>query len=687
MCTCTARQPFGIRTLYSHTFCISDSSCSTTFPQIDEFMPVPKVAEDWVVATPKLKDSNPASHDAHTYQSTKERTTAQGHHKEIFALPAKIAMTAEEQNAAIRAAFTNDDTMPQETELRDAIGKNRPSLVHPRERALLHRAAELIDAYSKNGCPADCGADWTKDQIEAAIRRGPHPSATNLDAKEALFAETDDKVRNGYAKVVRYGDIKHKLPKKLKISPVAMIPHKSRSFRTILDLSFQLRHMGKLMDSVNSATVKQAPAESMIQLGQCVQRLIALLADNYDPNQPFLFSKLDIKDGFWRMAVNDENAWNFCYVLPSDDPNVDIDDVKIVVPNCLQMGWCESPPFFCAASETARDVIESLLQEVTLPEHPFEDKMLDKAREAAWHRLSAAASYVNLVEVFVDDFIGATNNSAMKHLEHFSRAMLFGVHSIFPPPAVSGHHGQDPVSQKKLAQGEGSWETTKEILGWLVDGANFTIQLMPDKVDKICKLIKRVCKAKTVPLQRYQELAGKLQHASFGVPGGKGLFSPVHRAMKTTAKHIPITPELIQTLKDWRTLIQLMTSNPTPVQLLVSEFPNIIEYTDACKLGAGGVITPGMDPFQHWVWQYEWPLDIQQELVTDKNRNGKLTINDLELAGLVLGWLVLEYVCANLTYKHVGMFCDNTSAVSWAYKGHTTTSLAAGRLLRLLAIR
>jgi len=78
-----------------------------------------------------------------------------------------------------------------------------------------------------------------------------------------------------------------------------------------------------------------------------------------------MFSKLDIKDGFWRMAVNDENTWNFCYVLPSDDPNIDIDDIKIVVPNCLQMGWCESPPFFCAASETACDVIESLLQEVT----------------------------------------------------------------------------------------------------------------------------------------------------------------------------------------------------------------------------------------------------------------------------------------------------------------------------------
>jgi len=41
-------------------------------------------------------------------------------------------MTAEEQDAAIRQAFTNEDTFPQEKELRQAIGKNRPSLVHPR---------------------------------------------------------------------------------------------------------------------------------------------------------------------------------------------------------------------------------------------------------------------------------------------------------------------------------------------------------------------------------------------------------------------------------------------------------------------------------------------------------------------------------------------------------------------------
>ena len=79
------------------------------------------------------------------------------------------------------------------------------------------------------------------------------------------------------------------------------------------------------MESVNSATKMQAPAESMVQLGNCVTRLIKMLADNYDLETPFKFAKLDIKDGYWRMRVSSKDAWNFCYVLPQTDPNTTLD--------------------------------------------------------------------------------------------------------------------------------------------------------------------------------------------------------------------------------------------------------------------------------------------------------------------------------------------------------------------------
>ena len=597
-----------------------------------------------------------------------------------------LALTPEEERATIRTAFYEDDTVPKEKILKTALGK-RPKLVRLTSFAKHHPAAALLDAYS-NGCPTNCGPNWSQEHIEAALRRGPHPSALSNDAKEALYQETQDKVNSGYARVVKYGDIKADLPKKLKISPVAMIPHKSRKFRTILDLSFRLRHNGRLLESVNSATVKQAPAESMIQLGNCIKRLVATLADNYDPDKPFYFAKLDIKDGFWRMAVADEDAWNFCYVLPPDQPGTTkLDDIKIVVPNSLQMGWCESPPFFCAASETARDVIEALLTEVKLPGHRLENDMLQHATTEAVDRLHAAAAYVNLLEVFVDDFIAITNNGSTEHLTHLSRAMLHGIHSVFPPPETSGHHGQDPISQKKLDEGEGTWNTTKEILGWIVNGTMFTVQLPPSKCQKIIKLCRKVANMKACKLQVFQELAGKLQHASFGVPGGKGLFSPIHRAMQGSKPYVRITKQLRSAILDWRPLIRDLANHPTPVRLLVSDFPQYVLYTDSCKIGAGGVVTPGLDGIPYVVWQFEWPEDIQNRLVTTENPKGDLTINDLELAGMVLGWLVLEYIWTKLSFKHIGLFCDNTSAVAWAFKGSTSTSIAAGRLLRFLAIR
>jgi len=85
-------------------------------------------------------------------------------------------MTTEEQDAKIRQAFYNDDTMPKETDLNDAIGKIA-KLVVQRKEALQHKAAPLIQSYATEGCPANCGPNWKREHIDAAILKGPHSSA------------------------------------------------------------------------------------------------------------------------------------------------------------------------------------------------------------------------------------------------------------------------------------------------------------------------------------------------------------------------------------------------------------------------------------------------------------------------------------------------------------------------------
>jgi hypothetical protein len=49
----------------------------------------------------------------------------------------------------------------------------------------------------------------------------------------------------------------------------------------------------------------------------------------------------------------------------------------------------------------------------------------------------------------------------------------------------------------------------------------------------------------------------------------------------------------------------------------------------------------------------------------DSNLNGSLTNYDLELAGLVILWLMMEHVCGTLKEKQVALFSNNSPTVSW----------------------
>ncbi|KAL7546138.1 hypothetical protein ACHAWF_014914 [Thalassiosira exigua] len=81
-------------------------------------------------------------------------------------------------------------------------------------------------------------------------------------------------------------------------------------------------------------------------------------------------------------------------------------------------------------------------------------------------------------------------------LRHCSRAILHGIHSVFPPPAITGHAGEDPVSLKKLLAGEGLWEVRKEVLGWMMDGATRCIELTEKKQEAILHELRIVLRKK-----------------------------------------------------------------------------------------------------------------------------------------------------------------------------------------------
>ena len=113
--------------------------------------------------------------------------------------------------------------------------------------------------------------------------------------------EVTDKVAQGQACVVLWDDIKDNHPCQLKVSPVAAIPHKSRAYRSILDLSFALRlEDGGVVKSVNDTTEKLAPRGAIDQLGHSLKRIIQAFAEA-DKDAVILMAKWDIQDGFWQL--------------------------------------------------------------------------------------------------------------------------------------------------------------------------------------------------------------------------------------------------------------------------------------------------------------------------------------------------------------------------------------------------
>jgi hypothetical protein len=113
-----------------------------------------------------------------------------------------------------------------------------------------------------------------------------------------------------------WDSIKDNPPVELKISPIAVIPHKSKLFCSILDLLFHLRlKQGGILTLVNSTSIKNPPKGTIDQLSHSLTRIIHAFAEAEEDARIFM-AKWDIKDGFWRLDMEDGTEWNFVYVLP-----------------------------------------------------------------------------------------------------------------------------------------------------------------------------------------------------------------------------------------------------------------------------------------------------------------------------------------------------------------------------------
>src|SRR5512146_26202 len=224
------------------------------------------------------------------------------------------------------------------------------------------------------------------------------------------------------------------------------------------------------------------------------------------------------------------------------------------------MGWRNSPPTFCAFSETACDVANAHLYKRHAPPHWLEhlpapldnlnpaSRALTSPRDGltvtpsdttatrlthnvqpalptpsrqATHRVQS--NPLSYIDVFVDDFIALCQGS--KHrLRTVRRILMHTVDDFLKSP--SDHpKAREPLSLKKLCNGDASWDTVKVVLGWLIDSVAQTLALPQHRASRTIDFVTGFLSHKRCTLRQWQKLLGAPLFVSPGVPGSRGLFS------------------------------------------------------------------------------------------------------------------------------------------------------------------
>ena len=222
---------------------------------------------------------------------------------------------------------------------------------------LPHPASRLLQHYKAHGAPVKLATKpWKKHTVELALARGPHRSC--MEHIDFLHEEFIDMINKQQWVVLPYSEAKH-LPG-LRLSPPGVVPQRDRRPRWIVDYSWW---------KVNDETLPLAPKESM-QFGHALDRILReiLLAD--PKLGPVYLSKLDISDGFYRVNLAIDDIPKLGVVFPVKDG----EEPLVAFPLVLSMGWANSPPIFCATTETAADLANEALSSTTDPPcHPLDE--------------------------------------------------------------------------------------------------------------------------------------------------------------------------------------------------------------------------------------------------------------------------------------------------------------------------
>ena len=158
---------------------------------------------------------------------------------------------------------------------------------------------------------------------------------------EFIYMELAEQVQAGHVAVFPFEavtSLKH-----LWLLPVAVIPQVRRRPRLIYDFKWS---------RLNETSKRLAPMEAMC-FGGALQRILNKVLTADPRLGPVYLSKVDFLDAYMRLWVRMEYVRSFTFLIP----NKNTSDTQLVVFHLsLPMGYIDSAPYFCIATETVTNI-------------------------------------------------------------------------------------------------------------------------------------------------------------------------------------------------------------------------------------------------------------------------------------------------------------------------------------------
>ncbi len=173
-----------------------------------------------------------------------------------------------------------------------------------------------------------------------------------------------------------------------------------------------------------------------MQFGNTLQHILQRLAYANPKFGPVHLLKFDLSDGYYRIRLSPEAALELAVIIPSEVQGRNY----VGIPLSLPMGWNQSPPYFCAFTETMVDLANQALRqhEVPTPPHTIEQTSQSPSNpppptpdQNITSRIFRPGNLLQdplrFIDVYMDDFIAMAQKPWLQRTLHHTVTSILRV--------------------------------------------------------------------------------------------------------------------------------------------------------------------------------------------------------------------------------------------------------------------